>query len=730
MKVSANEGERQPQEQHQPSSRARSSEYQVESVPLVIIDNNSNGSSKGDDSGLNGKLPDCTTVSTTDSGNGNAVVVPVTSNSRVSIHLQQEDKGKPPSAPSSFQLHDKMKSPTFLAREQRLPFGIHRYALLTVGCAAIFLTFPPYPNWSAVSLLFVEDGGYVWKCTEAEKAKVKTANSGKYSGVACDEQDVALSSLFTIAYLSQTGSSFLCGWFFDVVGMKLSGMTAEGLFIIGWILAGVSCESVPSLPATMVMWGIGSNLLITSLCPISFVFPRNGEIVIALLGAAFDLACFWPLIMRGIVNSFSLSLPPVLYIFAAVVVVGTTIMLGLFIPFKQFKHSTQYANLNASMRLMSFRVLFVGDAFQHSPSNVAIQEAPADAYKVDITPELPSHQDVELGGHEGTNEKDEVNNYNNTARRRSCGGSITMPNVTSFDSTSSSSSSCADSGAVCSAVDADTIACGSNNIDNNANTPEVPGDHLPPSLTRPSGADNKLLRVLKTIKTPQYYLFCIMYTCITISYVYFHQAAPHRMLPPVCVSAFTYLIPLSFIICIAQGYTANKLGVMKTIALTVVVGCGALLFGGISSIDMQTHHNSKRDDIPGSADITTQSLVTGFISVLCFSMFACTNQIMVRWYVLEFTHWFDPRDFGALTGIVYSSCGVMSLISWVLYGQVTVEINDGLCLPVAAALALCLLLSLGLIYLLETMARKSLKRLKENNNNGDGVKTKTEILVH
>ena len=108
----------------------------------------------------------------------------------------------------------------------RLP----RWLLGGLALATILLTSGAAFGWAAMVLLLKRDGAYAWLCGGAD---------------GCKEQDLALSTAFTVASTASLLSALPAGAVLDRFGPRVTGSLSLSLFLAGILMLGWCSQQRP-----------------------------------------------------------------------------------------------------------------------------------------------------------------------------------------------------------------------------------------------------------------------------------------------------------------------------------------------------------------------------------------------------------------------------------------------------------------------------------------------------
>lgn len=197
-----------------------------------------------------------------------------------------------------------------------------KVAQISCSIAWCLLAAGPVFGFAAIKPVLINEGVYENKCN----VEVLSGRSGSFSAeskdyIPCDEQDLALNFLFTVACMVTNISALPVGSLLDSYGPKVTGVL--GSFII---FAGAS---VLSLAKNITLFdgyltgytllALGGPFVFISCFQLANSFPRNSGLILALLTGAFDSSLALFLIYRLIyANWFQLSVTSFFFYYLAV----------------------------------------------------------------------------------------------------------------------------------------------------------------------------------------------------------------------------------------------------------------------------------------------------------------------------------------------------------------------------------------------------------------------------
>lgn len=122
----------------------------------------------------------------------------------------------------------------------------------------------------------------------------------------------------------------------------------------------------------------------------------------------------------------------------------------------------------------------------------------------------------------------------------------------------------------------------------------------------------------------------------------------------------------------------------------------------ISSVGLQGNRDDSgavlEEKVVGEHSSLSACNPLGYVSVIAFAINVSFAFAGLRCFVFTYTHVFDPRDFGAISGFIRSAGGVASLASVPLYSVVSVDLLDGNCLPVTLGLSAYMFTAVAALY--------------------------------
>ncbi|CBZ52679.1 major facilitator superfamily domain-containing protein [Neospora caninum Liverpool] len=227
------------------------------------------------------------------------------------------------------------------------PFGLMKEILVAIYMVYAFLTGCVYFGWPSLACMLYKSGAYSWVCEKDENGNYVddlrgTTEADEPNGepkyYICDNQDVAVSPLFTICYVTQTLMSVVAGTLLDHVSPKKTAMLGQTLTGIGWLLLACSSERFPAYVASMVFIGLGADTGYLPTLLIATLFPGKRATVITLLGTANTSSFAVPLLLamlwNNVLSSWTFSQICILYLCAGPVF--CFILAALFIPWRAY----------------------------------------------------------------------------------------------------------------------------------------------------------------------------------------------------------------------------------------------------------------------------------------------------------------------------------------------------------------------------------------------------------
>ncbi|PHJ24040.1 major facilitator family protein [Cystoisospora suis] len=243
------------------------------------------------------------------------------------------------------------------------PFSLPKYVLVCIYMLYAFLTGCVYFGWPSLSFMMFRSGAYSWLCEQEETTGVSGGSGGSTEGSGttsredsspagtsalgsdgdakhylCDEQDAAVSPLFTICYVTQSLMSVVAGTLLDHVSPKKAAMLGQTFNGIGWTLLAHSSRQFPAYIPAMVFIGLGADTAYLPTLLIATLFPGKRATVITLLGAANTSSFAVPLILETIWTRLApqWAFSDVCFLYLCVGPIFCFILAALFIPYTAY----------------------------------------------------------------------------------------------------------------------------------------------------------------------------------------------------------------------------------------------------------------------------------------------------------------------------------------------------------------------------------------------------------
>ncbi|KFG34919.1 transporter, major facilitator family protein [Toxoplasma gondii p89] len=224
------------------------------------------------------------------------------------------------------------------------PFSLMKEVLVAIYMLYAFLTGCVYFGWPSLAYMLYKSGAYSWMCEVDESGNYvndlrgTSEPDGEQKYYICDSQDVAVSPLFTVSYVTQTLMSVVAGTLLDHVSPKKTAMLGQTLTAIGWLLLACSSQRFPAYVASMVFIGLGTDTGYLPTLLIATLFPGKRATVITLLGTANTSSFAVPLILATVWNNLlpTWTFSQICILYLCVGPVFCFILAALFIPSRAF----------------------------------------------------------------------------------------------------------------------------------------------------------------------------------------------------------------------------------------------------------------------------------------------------------------------------------------------------------------------------------------------------------
>lgn len=192
-----------------------------------------------------------------------------------------------------------------------------KIAQISCSIAWCLLAAGPVFGFAAIKPVLINEGVYLDRCNvEAGKSFLKT---GEY--LPCDEQDLALNFLFTVACMVTNISALPVGSLLDSYGPKVTGILGSGIIFVGAAVLSLA-KYISFLDGYLfgyTLLALGGPFVFISCFQLANSFPKNSGLILALLTGAFDSSSALFLIYRLIyANWFQLSVTSFFFYYLAV----------------------------------------------------------------------------------------------------------------------------------------------------------------------------------------------------------------------------------------------------------------------------------------------------------------------------------------------------------------------------------------------------------------------------
>ncbi|GEQ69448.1 hypothetical protein JCM33374_g3120 [Metschnikowia sp. JCM 33374] len=183
-----------------------------------------------------------------------------------------------------------------------------KIAQISCSIAWCLLAAGPVFGFAAIKPVLINEGVYQDRCTFNALAGGSAKSHGEY--VPCDEQDLALNFLFTVACMVTNISALPVGSLLDSYGPKVTGVLGSLIIFLGAAVLSLA-KHIAVLDG--YLWGytllaLGGPFVFISCFQLANSFPKNSGLILALLTGAFDSSSALFLIYRLIyTNWFELS---------------------------------------------------------------------------------------------------------------------------------------------------------------------------------------------------------------------------------------------------------------------------------------------------------------------------------------------------------------------------------------------------------------------------------------
>eukprot|EP00920_Eleutheroschizon_duboscqi_P008326 GHVT01019251.1.p1 GENE.GHVT01019251.1~~GHVT01019251.1.p1 ORF type:complete len:629 (-),score=62.27 GHVT01019251.1:1071-2957(-) len=565
---------------------------------------------------------------------------------------------------------------THPAALQKTPWNLNRYILLVVYIFYAFMSASVYFNWRNLSALLLRSGSYSWRC---EGSSSTASENG--SDYLCDAQDTAVQSLFAIAMACHFTMSAVAGTIIDSVGPRAAAIVGQLLNMTAWLLFGFCGESFNAyIPAAMCL-GAGADMGFLPTLGITNLFPGATALTMTIMGSACSASFAIPLIL----DSIQLSAPSISF---------STLCWA-------------YMGIGPGLCLMIALLMFPWEGFRGS-----------DRYSVSVPPSKGETQYMISIDRAATGLS--------TPQSVGCdsSGKTTVDGATQWP-ISPPSPNLKPMGASPLAVEFANLPAKHlpaaesepSALHSTAHT-DCENDHGPnapphkehdkqshkgcgrctgfrlPKVTPVADASTSFLQQLCSIP---FFGICVYFTVAGLAMTYYQEAAGRLYSSPSVEKSLEILVPLSFIPCILIGKLIDTVTIMPVLILVNTSGVLCYVF------------------------TVTGSVACEYASAVCFTVYLSVFTSQVYCFVEET---FSSVHFGKLIGTASCFGGLLSLLSNVLYDDVTVRLLGGNPIPMAVAFIIILTLEFGLIgfvWIIKGRGHKKLiqKQLAVRNNQPD-----------
>lgn len=183
--------------------------------------------------------------------------------------------------------------------ESKVPALSVRITQIVCSITWCLLAAGPVFGFAALKPILINEGVYLEKC----KAPV--------AGESCDEQDLSLNFLFTVACMVTNISALPVGSILDSYGPKITGIIGSVIILFGGLFLqnGAYIQWFDAYLLGYTFLALGGPFVFISCFQLANSFPKNSGLILALLTGAFDSSSALFLVYRVIYfNYFNLSL--------------------------------------------------------------------------------------------------------------------------------------------------------------------------------------------------------------------------------------------------------------------------------------------------------------------------------------------------------------------------------------------------------------------------------------
>lgn len=222
---------------------------------------------------------------------------------------------------------------------QPTPFGLNRYAILTIYLFYVFLTGCVYFGWASIATMLLRAESFSDMCEKDANGDFIVDMRKENELHICNEQEAAVQHLYTLALAVHTTFSSVAGTTMDFAGPLVTAVLGQLFNFSGWaLLASSGNLGHSALYAGFVFIGMGADMgFLPTLC-ITRLFPGSAGLSITMLGSAASASFAIPLILEAICKALNLYNPKNVFWAYAGMGPGLCILLALlFIPRRGYK---------------------------------------------------------------------------------------------------------------------------------------------------------------------------------------------------------------------------------------------------------------------------------------------------------------------------------------------------------------------------------------------------------
>lgn len=175
--------------------------------------------------------------------------------------------------------------------------------IVQISCSIVWclLAAGPVFGFAALKPILISEGVYMGKCSV----------HAKENDLPCDEQDLALNFLFTVACMVTNISALPVGSILDSFGPKVTGVLGSIIIFAGAAVLSMA-KTIVSFDGYLYgysLLALGGPFVFISCFQLANSFPKNSGLILALLTGAFDSSSALFLVYRLVYfNWFNLSL--------------------------------------------------------------------------------------------------------------------------------------------------------------------------------------------------------------------------------------------------------------------------------------------------------------------------------------------------------------------------------------------------------------------------------------